>query len=128
LKASYFHIGACTNTLLQFRNQHIPWMHTVQIMESLQAGDVVEEGTHEELWEQTSSVYHSLVALQEAATDRRDELTDPDLEDVVRQDEENAVKSVVRACTAALACPMGISCCKVSMNVHVMNSSNSTGC
>ena len=32
----------------------------------------MEEGTHEELWADASTTYHSLVALQEAATDRRE--------------------------------------------------------
>lgn len=46
----------------------------------LQAGNVVEEGSHTELWNQSDSVYHSLVALQEAATDKNDQLTAEDLQ------------------------------------------------
>ena len=33
----------------------------------------MEEGSHEVLWGDSESVYHSLVALQDAATDLRDE-------------------------------------------------------
>jgi hypothetical protein len=61
-----------------------------------QAGDVVEEGTHEELWARPDSVYHSLVALQEAATDRRDQAAEMDLEEIARKDEERAVAAVVK--------------------------------
>ena len=50
----------------------------------------MEEGSHQELWSNSESVYHSLVALQEAATDRRDELANVDIEEIVKQDAELA--------------------------------------
>jgi hypothetical protein len=57
---------------------------------AVQEGRVVEEGSHEELWRDASSVYHSLVALQEAATDRREQLSAGDLKIIVKQDAELA--------------------------------------
>ena len=51
---------------------------------------MVEEGSHQQLWSNSESVYHSLVALQEAATDRRDELAAEDLEEIVKKDAELA--------------------------------------
>jgi ureidoglycolate hydrolase len=38
----------------------------------LQEGDVVEQGSHQELYSNEGSVYHSLVRLQEQATEKRE--------------------------------------------------------
>lgn len=67
----------------------------------MQAGTVVEEGSHEELWSNSETVYHSLVALQEAATDRRDHLTAVDLEEIVKKDAELAEEAAAEAAKEA---------------------------
>lgn len=53
---------------------------------------MVEQGTHEELYAVPDSVYHSLVQLQEQATDRREALAAAagDLEAAAAADEEEA--------------------------------------
>lgn len=67
----------------------------------IQAGNVVEEGSHTELWNQSDSVYHSLVALQEAATDKNDQLTAEDLQEVVKKDAELAEIAAAEAAKAS---------------------------
>jgi hypothetical protein len=57
----------------------------------------VEEGSHEELWSNSNTVYHSLVALQEAATDRREELAAGNLEEIVDKDAELAELAAAEA-------------------------------
>jgi hypothetical protein len=69
---------------------------------AVQEGRVVEEGSHEELWSDASSVYHSLVALQEAATDRREQLSEANLEEIgLKQDAELAELEATGAKEAA---------------------------
>jgi ABC-type dipeptide/oligopeptide/nickel transport system ATPase component len=67
----------------------------------MQEGNVVEEGSHEELWSNADTVYHSLVALQEAATDRREKLSAGDLEDIVKKDAELAELAAAEAAKEA---------------------------
>lgn len=65
---------------------------TLDAPAAVQGGAVVEQGTHEELYAVQDSVYHSLVQLQEQATDRRDALAAAavDLESAAAADEEEA--------------------------------------
>lgn len=58
----------------------------------LQAGSVVEEGTHDQLYGADESVYRSLVQLQEQATDKRAALA-LDLEAAAAADEEAAAST-----------------------------------
>lgn len=68
----------------------------------VQAGNVVEEGSHEKLWSNSESVYHSLVALQEAATDKNEQkMTAEDLQEIVKKDEELAEEAALEAAKEA---------------------------
>lgn len=70
----------------------------------MQAGSVVEEGSHEQLWSNTETVYHSLVALQEAATDRRDHLaaTDDSPEGTIVKNVSDLVEHTAVEATVAM--------------------------
>lgn len=58
----------------------------------------MEEGTHSSLYSQETSVYHSLVRLQEQATDKREEMArEMDLEAAVAADEAAAEAAAVAA-------------------------------
>lgn len=64
----------------------------------MQGGTVVEEGTHSALYRDEASVYHSLVRLQEQATDKRDEMAgEVNLEEAVAADEAEAEAAVAAA-------------------------------
>lgn len=64
---------------------------------SVQAGSVVEQGTHCALYRDEGSVYHSLVHLQEQATEKRDKLVYQDLEEAAAADEAHAEAAAAAA-------------------------------
>jgi hypothetical protein len=80
-------------------SQHMMWKEQVARKRghAVQAGNVVEEGSHEELWSSSTTMYHSLVALQEAATDRCDQLSAGDLEEIVKKDATLAEQAAAKA-------------------------------
>lgn len=64
----------------------------------LQAGTVVEQGTHSALYSDEASVYHSLVRLQEQATDKHDEMAQGlDFEAAAAADEAAAAEAAAEA-------------------------------
>lgn len=70
----------------------------------MQNGTVVEQGSHSALYADEASVYHSLVRLQEQATEKHDEMAAPlDFEAAIAADEAEAEAAAAAAREAGAA-------------------------